>query len=561
VATQTCIILTEETGMKRTAAGLLFFLLIAPLNAQQGAATKAQDKCLIEGVVMSSTDGQPLKRAVVMAQRMAPNETQHYARTDATGRFSFADLTPGEYNLWVNRNGYLAMGYGQATPNGPGKSLTLTPGEQKRDVVFHLTPMGSITGHVYDEDQDPIAGAGVQVLQTMYVNGHRRMNQTMGSSTDDVGQYRISQLPPGKYYLSATYTESFPIDGERQGYVPVYYPNSDDLSNAVPLEIHAGDQLTEIDFKIIPVAASTIRGQVVNVTGRGFRQGINIALMREGAGGTYFQGNAFVDPQQGTFELRDVPPGSYILTAGQWDHGRQYWGRQTVTVGNGDVNGVTLTLGPGSELTGRVHIEGDPPSNKLNLAGMQVYLEPRDDTQNGVQPGQLDKAGSFTLKNIPDGSYNVNLTNLPPDYYLKAARLGSTDVLDSGLSCDQANSPGTLDLVISGDGGRAEGVVTHDDKPFQGATVTLIPDVNHRNQERLYSTTTSDSNGHFVLQGIPPGDYSLFAWEQVDNGAYMDPEFLRSYEDRSKTAQVDPRGRVTVDLDLIPTKHESPPGS
>jgi len=547
--------------MKRAAAGLLFFLVIAPLNAQQEAATKPQDKCLIEGVVMSATDGQPLKRAIVIAQRIAPNEIPHNARTDATGRFSFSDLTPGEYNMWVNRNGYLAMGYGQATPNGPGKTLTLKPGEQNRDVMFHLVPMGSITGHVYDEDQDPMSGVSVQVLQATYVNGHRRMNQMMGSGTDDAGQYRLAQLAPGKYYLSATYTESFPIDGERQGYIPVYYPNSDDLNNAVPIEIHPGDQITDIDFRIIPVPAVTIRGQVLNVAGRGFRQGVNIALMRQGAGGTYFQGNAFVNPQQGTFELRDVPPGSYVLTAGQWDHGRQYSGRQILAVGNGDINGVTLALGPGSEVTGRIHVEADPPGDKLNFSNMQVYLEPRDDMQNGVPPGQMDKAGSFTVKNVPDGSYNINLAPLPPDFYLKAARLGSTDVLESGLTCDQANSPAALDLVISGDGGHIEGVVTRDDKPFAGATVTLVPDVNHRNQDRLYATSMSDSNGHFVLQSVPPGNYSLFAWERVDNGAYMDPEFLRSYEDRGKTAEVDPRGRVTVSLDLIPTKRESPPGN
>jgi uncharacterized GH25 family protein len=514
---------------------------------------------------MSSVDGHPLKRAVVTAQRIAPNDTQHNARTDATGRFSFADLTPGRYNLWANRNGYLAIGYGQATPNGPGKTVTLKPGEQKRDVVFHLTPMGSITGHVYDEDQEPIAGASVQVLQTMYVNGRRRMNQTMGSSTDDAGEYRISQLLPGKYYLSATYTESFPIDGERQGYIPVYYPNSDDLDNAVPIEIRPGDQITDIDFRIIPVPAATIRGEVVsgvvNTTGGAFQQGIRIGLVRQGAGGTYFQGSAVVDPHLGIFEFQDVPPGSYVLTAGIWDHGRQYLGRQLLTVGNGDINGLTLTLGPGSQLTGRIHVESDPPGDKLNLANMQVDLEPRDELQSASQHGQVDKSGSFSLKNVPDGPYNVNVTGLPPDSYLKVARLGSTEVLERGLTCDQAGSPDTLDLVISGDGGRIEGVVTHDGKPFPGATVTLIPDVNHQNQGRLYSTAMSDSKGHFVLRGIPPGNYSLFAWEQIDSGAYMDPELLRSYEDRGKTAQVDSRSRMSLDLDLIPTTHQSPTGN
>ena len=553
--------------MKLAATGLLFFLLNAPLAAQQGAATKPEDKCLIEGVVMSATDGQPLKRAIVMAQRAAPNEIQHNARTDATGHFSFTDLTPGEYNMWVSRNGYLSMGYGQETPNAIGKTLTLTPGEQKRDVVFHLTPMGSITGHVYDEDQDPLAGASVQVLQPVHANGHRRLNQTMGASTDDAGGYRISQLAPGKYYLSASYTETFPVDGEREGYVPVYYPNSDDLTNAVPIEIHPGDQLTDIDFKIIPIPAVTIRGEVVNVTGAGnapgraFRQGINIGLLRQGAGGTYFQGNAFVNMQQGTFEFRDVPPGQYVLTAGMWDHGRQYSGRQVLVVGNDDMNGITLALGPGSELAGLIHVESDPPGGGLNLASLQVYLQPGDDQQMGTRPAQVDKGGSFSLKNIPDGPYTLSVVNLPPGFYLKTARLGGIDVLANGMTCSQANQAGALDMVISGDGGRIEGVVRRDDKPFPGATVALVPDVNHRNQERLYSTAMSDSNGHFALQGIPPGNYSLFAWQQIENGEYMDPDFLRPYEDRGKTVQVEPRRQTTVELDLIPNKNGSPSGN
>jgi len=295
-----------------------------------------------------------------------------------------------------------------------------------------------------------------------------------------------------------------------------------------------------------------------NSPSRPLRQGVNVALMREGAGGTYFQGNAFVNQQQGTFEFKDVPPGPYVLTAAAWDRGRQYSGRQLLNVGNSDINGVTLTVGPGSDLTGRLKVENAPPGDPPNLANMQVFLQPQEEQQGGAGAGPVDKTGNFHLVSVPDGPYSLNVANMPPDFYLKSARLAGTDVLDGGLTCDQASSAGGLDLVISGDGGRIEGVVTHDDKPFPGALVVLVPDENHRSQERLYSTSGTDSNGRFTLQSIPPGNYSLFAWEQADEGQYADPDFLRSYEDRGKAVEVDPHGRLTVNLDLIPNRHENP---
>ena len=102
-----------------------------------------RDLGTIEGVVLKSTTGQPLRRALITTQRMGANDSPHTARTDSGGRFALRNLEPGEYNLWVNRDGYLGMGYGQEVPNGPGKLLKLAPGEQKKDVVFRLVPTGA----------------------------------------------------------------------------------------------------------------------------------------------------------------------------------------------------------------------------------------------------------------------------------------------------------------------------------------------------------------------------------------------------------------------------------
>jgi hypothetical protein len=51
--------------------------------------------------------------------------------------------------------------------------------------------------------------------------------------------------------------------------------------------------------------------------------------------------------------------------------------------------------------------------------------------------------------------------------------------------------------------------------------------------------------------GITPGDYTLFAWETVERGAYMDPDFLRPYKDRGKPIRVDEGSKLNSQLELI----------
>src|SRR2546428_4126868 len=157
-------------------AALTLALLLTPLLQAQQSETTRQAPCTIEGVVLKSTTGQPLKRALITTQRMGASDSQHTARTDPGGRFVLKDLDPGEYNLWVNRDGYLGMGYGQEVPNGPGKLLKLAPGQQKKDLVFRLVPTGAVIGRVYDEDGEPISG----------VNEVDRKSTRLNSSHDQI---------------------------------------------------------------------------------------------------------------------------------------------------------------------------------------------------------------------------------------------------------------------------------------------------------------------------------------------------------------------------------------
>ena len=565
----------------RSAALALALLLTPLLQAQQADATpqvierlfkppdnpvaptglaSTRDLGTIEGVVLKSTTGQPLRRALITTQKMGASDSPHTARTDSGGRFALRNLEPGEYNLWVNRDGYLGMGYGQEVPNGPGKLLKLAPGEQKKDLVFRLIPTGAVIGRVYDEDGEPIGGVTVQAMRFTFFNGRRQLNPAMGTSTNDLGEYRLAGLPPDKYYVGATYDQPDPGgEGAPEAYAPAYYPGTNDLDGAAQVEVQAGEE-TPVDFNLAPVPAVRVRGQIVSAALNRPGIGVNITLVRRQIGGPNFQGQPSVNLPQGAFEIRNVPPGSYTLMAQLWDNGKQYNALEPLEVGSTDVEGITLQPTAGCEIRGRVRVEGaaglgsTQGNAQVNLGGLQVSLQPLDPLPIGVQPATIEADGGFVLKDVPDGSYALNVCCLPQDAYLKAARLGGDDVLDAALTLSQGRPAGPLEIAVSAAGGHIDGVVQRDQKPFLGATVVLAPDANRRGQTRLYSAAVSDQQGHFALGSIPPGDYELFAWERVEEGGYVDPDFLRRYEGRGKTVHVDEGGKLKVDLELIPAE-------
>lgn len=52
-------------------------------------------------------------------------------------------------------------------------------------------------------------------------------------------------------------------------------------------------------------------------------------------------------------------------------------------------------------------------------------------------------------------------------------------------------------------------------------------------------------------RGIPPGEYKIFAFEEIEPGAYQDADFLRPYEERGETLRVVEGGRHGARLKLI----------
>jgi hypothetical protein len=80
-----------------------------------------------------------------------------------------------------------------------------------------------------------------------------------------------------------------------------------------------------------------------------------------------------------------------------------------------------------------------------------------------------------------------------------------------------------------------------------------MPDIERRVQRTdLYKTASTDEAGQFLIEGVPPGDYRLFAWENVPEFAWRDPAFMREIEERGRALRITEGSRQTVELTSIP---------
>ncbi len=546
--------------MKATAVVLTLFFLTVPQSAQQ-VAVMSEEKCTIQGLVVDAITGQPLKRVQISLNKVAEGNSQpRNASTDAHGHFAVDDLEPGRYSLWVNRNGYVAQAYGQRGPNRPGTLLSLAQGQHLKDLVFRLTRTAVISGLITDEDGEPLIGVNVQALRYSYMNGRRQLSQTGGTSTNDLGEYRLAGLATGRYYVSATYLSGNVGETAEEGYVPFYYPGTSDPDGATEIELRPGDGVVGIDITLSPVHTVRVRGRITDaITGKPARD-VNVWLAGHHGGVSFSAGQVSMDNAKGTFEIRGVPPGSYTLSAQVWNNpylNKPLVGHEQLEVGETDVEDVNLVIGPGVEVSGRVRAEGDAA---LSFSNLRFFLQPRDDVMMmSTQGDSVKPDGTFILKDIPEGAYSIHLFGAPEDFYLKSARQGGQDVLNVGLSIKRAAAAGTLELTLSSGGGQIDGVVLNQQQqPFAGATVALVPEPNRRGQTRLYMNGNSDEYGRFTLRGVTPGDYKLFAWEEVEGDAYENSDFLRPYEHRGKPVHVDEAARLNVQLQLIPVAEGSP---
>ncbi len=517
----------------------------------------------VSGSVVASDSGQPLPRAKVTLVPRSRQGTPLSTTTAPDGTFSFTEVTPGSYFVGAERNGYVET-------RARAQEVTVGASGDVTGIRLQLTSAAVIAGKVVNEEGEPVPNANVQALRRRYGPRGPAMTPAANAQTNDLGEYRMFALAPGRYILRVLPQERWNAGVSKgpdvnQSYPPLYYPDTMVPDAAVPYEVRAGSE-GRADFHLVRVEGVTVRGRVVEAmkSDQPFRGSVMLRLGREQVAGAGIEEN-------GTFVFRGVAPGTYSLDA--WGPGVTPPGgsqpvpqtaHRKIVVSSGPPDEVLLHLQPSvsGEINGYIRIEGGTPK----LDHIFVNLAPVENEDDDEYPifgrygggGAVKPDGSFKIQMRGRGKYRAILAARSgglEDYYTKTVIYGGRDVTDSGFS--YTGGAGTLEIVVSAFGARIEGsVVDGDGKPVPGATVVAVPEKSLRDRYDLYQPTVSDQTGHFVIRGQRPGDYTLLALEGARDAIYMDPAFLKENEDKGQTLHAEVNGRHQVSLKVIPV-HDS----
>jgi hypothetical protein len=210
---------------------------------------------------------------------------------------------------------------------------------------------------------------------------------------------------------------------------------------------------------------------------------------------------------------------------------------------SGDVGGLTIDLDPSAGIHGAV--AGAPAGAK-----MRVLLSPIDVSLPYNAPAEVNADGTFLIPGSFAGRFRLQVEGLPEDAYVKSAVYGKKDALDL-LDLAQTGADEKLGIVIGAPAARISGVVRDDKGNAQQGTVTLIPDPLQPQRTSLYQLAETDENGRFQLQGLRPGKYRLYAWEDFEAGAHFDPAVTAPFQARSLAIEVKEGERKDVAVTRI----------
>jgi len=360
----------------RTTVSVLIALVLASAQQQPPAPPST---AAISGVIIDSSTGRPVVGATVQLSAPPalllgvgdPTRLPVFRPvrqiTDDIGRFVFTDLPAATFTLTANKYGYFDGAYGRtglSSPNKAPKRITLAAGQWMRDLRIDLLKPGTISGIVRNETGEPVVEATVRAYTQIYVGGTLQLASSQSATTDDRGEYRISNVPPGKYIVAVPSGQhAMPVDqtvpvtpavpqnafdrdmvyrgfaaigvdpihrlmlmpnslvspdaggAKPQAYPITLYPGVRTIADAMTIDIGLGEEKTSIDFQLRPVPAFRVSG---HLDGPGDAiAGMSLRLMAAGMemmGRGMEQATALVG-NDGNFTFLNVPSGSYTLIA------------------------------------------------------------------------------------------------------------------------------------------------------------------------------------------------------------------------------------------------------
>ena len=527
------------------------FLLIASTcwAQQEAGSTKPSEKPngMISGRVVNSA-GEPVSDAVVYANLLGTTSRSQRGTVDANGEFKIDGLQAGLYRISAGAPGYVSA-------QQPGPTDSHSYYRIGDSVTLRLVKGGVITGTVTGP-KGPLVAMGVYAIRVRD-EANKPLTAAMGfheRSTDDRGVYRLYGLLPGGYLISAAKPRIGLIAPTAyDNYTPTYFPSST-RDTASEVAVREGEEITaDIQYRAEPghAISGTVVGVVESQTQFSPSASINLTSVRDRSS---HMGTSASSNDNFSFAIYGVADGEYELSALQFSQSRDEFRSppQRVTVRGADVTGITLTLAPMASIEGRLVFENDPkagcgkrretaaqetivfgrryePEKKANVAA-KTAPDVSLSATNHVSTGVADAKGSFTLRNLPPGSYRIDPRAPASGWYVRSIAIGATQT----VATRAASHVIARDGIILKSGERVSGLtvtitegaasirgrisVAGDQSLLPRMRLYLVPAEpdSSENLLRFFEGTVAN-DGTFAMGNLAPGRYWMIAQPAVES--------------------------------------------
>jgi hypothetical protein len=458
--------------------------------------------------------------------------------------------------------------------------VTVGPG-QPVSVDFFLPLKATISGKVFDHNDEPVPGVEVALIAREFGAGAVRHYRRGATRTDDEGQYRLQAIQPGiPYFLLFRKASNSKLDSisdapiepklRRPAIVPTYYPGAADPAGATAIVLRGGEHRQEINVRLLQAESYCIEG-LLTAAGRPAAMTFQIHEAHVSFGLGPSGGVTGLPPTgesapDGRIRICDLHPGDYRLTAftGNINH-PELIATTPVSIRDRDVR--NLRLQPVPRLRLPVELAwADPPPGKPNGVTLSVSLMSMTRSFGGfassaraAPPAQLE-----ITDNAPSGpgllmdDYYVRIIGLTGQLYVKEIVYGAESLMHAPLRVGSAPAGTTLRVMVGHDGGMMHTrVIDGDGKPVPDATVVVFPTsaVSDAELGSQLVTGQADQHGIYVSRALMPRNYLVFA--TLSPVAVLNPEFLagvRAVRSDAQEIAVAPNASVNLKLALTELK-------
>ena len=593
---------------------LLFIALMCLPSIAAAQNEKPAAQSIITGRVVFADTGRPVRRATLKlytSMRLGPSRT---TAANIRGEFRFSEVSAGSYfvvaeaaGVLFPRSSYAVNEFGIGSDTEMEHTQVTVDGSNSIRCEVRAFRAGTIKGTITYVDKEPVLSGRIVLFRRK--GGVVVPFFTEAASTNDRGMYRIDGLPDGEYFVGVA-AGRLPLGKARgsqdeAGIPTAYYPGVTDISEAKPIEIHSGSEITGINITLNENPLREISGVLKwrNTGKAAHPAGVTISRKNEPrvdlSLGTLYESMAndqdgggsilrdfslvsrsvppfFLVEKNGEWKFTDLPPGKYVITAfgappkdeksktgdgaaandsgssQRIDPDRVVFQQLELTLEDEDVKNVTIELPVGSRIIGTVNVEGSEPIKASILVdqrgGNELLLS---------VPHHNNPDGTFMLDGLPTGEVilDADVSGFP-DSYLKSITLGGQDLLREPIVLTEGAEVAGVRINIAKGLAVLTGRVQfkEDAAPAAGGGVLLVKADSklwHLRSSRRFAMT--NAAGEFRVT-CAPGEYLVFTWPAGNQPFQSIVEFVRLQASTARTVTLQSREEKRMELTVAKPK-------